>query len=342
MCSVAQASSTDPTDRSELWRCRAVATAEVFSPRCMETDPSFREFETSLDGAITVSMVVVSQKDGQALREAARRGELVTASIQTAMTSPAFWSFPTVTLICMALSTLLVSTKWALQDARAAHDLALRAQMADEEGEGEEEAEEGERQGGAAPKDPPADAAAAGHPFEPPNPMSQMMLSLLTAGTFVVTASSVLLLLYLFPTALTHVFDVIYFCGGVAGVHQVVEPAIVAFVEFAKVCARQLSTRHTKYSMTPGHFSLPSRTERCSETVFRTNERNCVIWNVCAGKRESVLEDPAHGAHGSPLLSARSPSNQPTTIRLTAQASHRSAWVRCELASTDSLLTFAH
>lgn len=71
--------------------------------------------------------------------------------------------------------------------------------------------------------------------------MSQMMLSLLTAGTFVVTASSVLLLLYLFPTALTHVFDVIFFCGGVAGVHQMVEPAIVAFVDFAKVRALRIS-----------------------------------------------------------------------------------------------------
>jgi hypothetical protein len=50
-----------------------VAIAEVFSPRCMENDPSFREFETSLDG-ITVSMVVVAQRDGQALRDAAMRG----------------------------------------------------------------------------------------------------------------------------------------------------------------------------------------------------------------------------------------------------------------------------
>lgn len=40
---------------------------------------------------------------------------MVTASVQAAMETPAFWSFPTVTLICMALGTLLISTKWALQ-----------------------------------------------------------------------------------------------------------------------------------------------------------------------------------------------------------------------------------
>jgi hypothetical protein len=73
-----------------------------------------------------------------------------------------------------------------------------------------------------------------------------MMLSVVTAGTFVVTASSVLLLLYLFPAALTHVFDAIYFCGGVAGVHQVVEPAMVGLVDLAKVCALLRASRSAR------------------------------------------------------------------------------------------------
>jgi hypothetical protein len=48
-------------------------------------------------------------------RDAGTRTELVTASVQAAMQTPAFWSFPTVMLMSMALGTLLISTKWALQ-----------------------------------------------------------------------------------------------------------------------------------------------------------------------------------------------------------------------------------
>jgi hypothetical protein len=66
---------------------------------------------------------------------------------------------------------------WLLQDARAAHDLALRAQMADEaderegqtagEGEGEGEGKR-EGEGGSVLKDSAVGAASAGHPVEPP------------------------------------------------------------------------------------------------------------------------------------------------------------------------------
>jgi hypothetical protein len=205
--------------------------AQLFSPSCMENDPAFRQFEMTLDG-INVSLVVVSHRDGEALRDAASKGELLTSRVQAAMESPPFLSFPTTMLLCMAVGTLLAAAKWALQDARAAHDLALRQQMADDEEEEDED--------GAAAHDPAAADAQAGggHQYDTqPQPMSQMMQSLLTASTFVVTASGVLLVLYLFPEALTHVFDVMFFLGGVAGTHQVVEPALAALVTEAQFFA---------------------------------------------------------------------------------------------------------